>query len=257
MPAQIAVGDDPDEATALFDDADAAEALLGHRDQRIGHRLAALDQRQPFALMHDVGNILEVRAERPAGMENLEVVRGESAGFEQRDRETVAERELHRRRRRRREPVRAGLLRARQKQHNIGLFAERRLRLRRDRDQRHGKAARIRDDRLELDGLARPRQRQDQVRARDHPEIAVRRFARMHEKCGRPGRRERGRDLLPDVAALADAGDDDASLDRNETAHRLLERSGEIAVQFACELNEPFRLEVERPHRRSDTGFEA
>ena len=156
MTAQVAVCDDPDETTTLFEHSDTAEAFFRHRHQRIGHRLAALDQRQPFAFVHDIGDILEIGAERTSGMENLEIVSGEPAGFEQRDRETIAKGELHRRRRRGCEPVRTGFLRARQKQHDVGLFAERRLRLRGNRDQRHGEAARIGDDRLQFNGFARP-----------------------------------------------------------------------------------------------------
>ena len=85
----------------------------------------------------------------------------------------------------------------------------------------------------------------------------MRSFARMHEKRGRPGRGERGGDFLPDVAAFPDAGDDDATLDGHETAHRLIERTGQFAVQLTCELNQSFRFEIERSDRRGDAGFDA
>ena len=76
---------------------------------------------------------------------------------------------------------------------------------------------------LELDRLAGPGDGEDHVLARDHAEIAVARLGRMHEEGRRAGRGEGGGDLLADVAALADAGDDDAaarSLEDADTAWR-------------------------------------
>ncbi len=187
-------------------------------------------------------------------MENLEIVGREALGFEQRDRQAVAEGQLHGRRRCWRQPVRAGLFGARQQQHDVGLLAERRLGARRDRDQRHGEAARIGDQRLQFHRLARPRQRQDEVIARDHAEIAVRGFARMHEEGRRAGRGKGRGDLLADVAALADAGDDDPALDGDETANRICERLGERTVDFGRKLRQAFVLECQRAQRALDRG---
>ena len=95
------------------------------------------------------------------------------------------------------------------------------------------KSARIGDDGFELDRLSGPRQRQNEIGSRDHAEVAVRGFARMHEKRRRSGRREGGGDLLADMTALADAGHDDAAADGDQPAHRLVERAGQGAAQIA------------------------
>ena len=48
------------------------------------------------------------------------------------------------------------------------------------------------------------------VVARDHADVAVARLGRMQEERRRAGARERGGDLVADVAGLAHAGHDDA-----------------------------------------------
>ncbi len=83
----------------------------------------------------------------------------------------------------------------------------------------------------------------------------MRGFARMNEKRRR-ARRGKGRgDLLADVAALADAGDDDAALDGHQAAHGFIERSGKRSVEILGELGQTLALEVERAHRRGDRRF--
>ena len=77
-----------------------------------------------------------------------------------------------------------------------------------DGDEPDAEAARIVDQVLELDRLARPRQRQDHVVGGDHAEVAVARLAGMDEERGRAGRGEGRRDLAADMAGLAHAGDD-------------------------------------------------
>ena len=91
-------------------------------------------------------------------------------------------------------------------------LAERAVGVGGDGDQPDAEAARIVDQVLELGGLARPGQRHDDVVGRDHAEVAVARFARMHEEGRRSGRGEGRRDLAPDMAGLAHAGDDHAAL---------------------------------------------
>ena len=61
--------------------------------------------------------------------------------------------------------------------------------------------------------LARPRHGDDRVVAGDHAEIAVIGFGRMDEEGRRAGRGQRRGDLRADMAALADAGHDDAAGD--------------------------------------------
>ena len=161
--AQIAVGDDAGELAGVVGDGDAAEALGRHFDDRRRHWRAARDQRHRIARMHDVADEFECRAELAARMKDAEIDRGEAAAFEQRDRERIAERELHQRRRGRREIMRTSFARRRQRQDDIGGLAERALGADRDRDQPDAEPARIVDQAAQLSGLARPGQHQHHI----------------------------------------------------------------------------------------------
>ena len=149
---------------------------------------------------------------RPPGCSRPKSTGGEAAAFQERDRERVAERELHERGGGRRQIVRAGFARLRQHQRHVGGLAERAGGVRGDGDEADPEAPRIVDQVLELGGFARPGQRHDDVVGRDHAEIAVACLAGMDEKRRRAGRGERRGDLARDVAGLAHAGDDDAAL---------------------------------------------
>src|SRR6185312_16045975 len=59
--AQVAVRHDADELALGVDDAEAAEALLRHDDQRRAHRHVVAHDRHALAFVHDVGNVLEAR----------------------------------------------------------------------------------------------------------------------------------------------------------------------------------------------------
>ena len=104
-----------------------------------------------------------MRAEPAARMQHAEIDGGEAAALQQRDRERVAERELHQRGGGRREVVRAGFARLRQRERHVGGLAERAVGVRGDGDQPDAEAARIVDQVLELGGFARPGQRHDDV----------------------------------------------------------------------------------------------
>ena len=195
---------------------------------------------------------LSMAPSRPAGMQEAEVERGEAAAFEQRDGERVAERKLHQRGRGGREIVRAGLARLRQGEHHVRGAAERALRLRRHGDEPDAEAPRIVDQVLELRGLARPRQRHDQVVGRDHAEVAVARLARMHEIGGRAGRGEGRRDLAADVARLAHAGDDQPALGGADAIDRGDERAAEPVADRGRERGDPAGFRIERAQRGGD-----
>ena len=106
-----------------IDDADAAKALRRHLDQRVRHLGAERLQRHRVAGMHEVAGIFQHRAELAAGMQHAEIDRGEAAAFQQRDRQRIAEREQHQRGGGRREIMRAGLARLRQRQRDVGGLA--------------------------------------------------------------------------------------------------------------------------------------
>jgi hypothetical protein len=55
----------------------------------------------------------------------------------------------------------------------------------------------------------------------DHAQVAVAGFGRVHEERRRAGGGQRGRDLAPDVAALAHAHHDHAAAHIQHAAHRL------------------------------------
>ena len=63
--------------------------------------------------VHEVAHGFQQRAELAARMQQAEIDRGKAAAFQKRDRERVAERELHQRGRGRRQIVRAGFARLR------------------------------------------------------------------------------------------------------------------------------------------------
>ena len=66
---------------------------------------------------------------------------------------------------------------------------------------------------------------------RNHPEVAMTGFGRVHEKRGRAGRSQRCCDLVADMAGLAHAGDDDPALCAHNQATRVDERVTEAALQ--------------------------
>ena len=70
--------------------------------------------------MHQVADEFQPCAELAAGMQRLEVPRGEALALEQRDGEAVAERKLHHRRGGGCEAVRTGFLGLRQREHELG-----------------------------------------------------------------------------------------------------------------------------------------
>ena len=167
-------------------------------------------------------------------MQVREVLLAEALLDEQRHRERVAERERGRRARGRHEVQRAGLLgdagsRARRRRPAPSVDA----RVAGDRDEpraeargssRAGAAASV--------GLAAVRQRDHDVVALDHAEIAVDGLGRVQEERRRAGARQRRRDLAADDARLAHAGDDDASAAvRSSIAPRATKRSSRRSTQ--------------------------
>src|SRR5262245_11675583 len=91
MAAQIAICQNAGELTVLVNDAKAAEALLGHHNERRAHAFVCRHDRKPIALMHDVAHMLEGRAELAARMKNLEILGRKAAAFEERDGKAVAQ----------------------------------------------------------------------------------------------------------------------------------------------------------------------
>ena len=107
--AQVAVGEDAEQATVGVDHRGHAQPLAGHFDQRFGQRRDPRDARHVVADMHDVADLQQqVAAERAGRMRAREVLGGEAARFEQRDRERIAQHQRGRRAGGRREAERTG-----------------------------------------------------------------------------------------------------------------------------------------------------
>ena len=111
---EVAVGDDADQPPCPVDDADAAETLLGQHHHRFRHLGAERHDRHLVAAVHDLADMGEVGAKLAARMEGAEMIGREAARLQQRHGQRVADRQLQQRRGGRRQPVRAGLRRARQ-----------------------------------------------------------------------------------------------------------------------------------------------
>ena len=78
---EIAIGDDSDKRAACVLNADAAKAFLGHVYEDIRHKTLLRAERDLRACMHDIGDRLQARAQRAAGMEIFEMFGGEAALF--------------------------------------------------------------------------------------------------------------------------------------------------------------------------------
>ena len=73
--AQVAIGHDAHELPILADDAEAPEAFLGHHHKRAAHSLGDGNKGKSVAAMHDIADMLQVRAELPTRMKDFEVER--------------------------------------------------------------------------------------------------------------------------------------------------------------------------------------
>src|SRR5438046_7456555 len=147
----------------------------------------------------------QLPAESAAGMGASEILLIETASVEQSDRQSVAERERGGGARRRRKIQRAGFLRDARVKVDIGFPGKRRVGIAGQRDQLRALAFYPGDDREQLIRLAGIRERQNDVIARDHAQIAVSRLGGVDEKSRRPRARQPGCDVSGDVPRLADA----------------------------------------------------
>ena len=244
--AQVAVGEHADRAIRTVDDRGHPETLARHLEQAVGERGLGRDARHVRAGPHHVRDPQQQPPAEIAGrMRSREVLLGESAGLQQRDRERIADRERGGRARGRREIQGAGFRRHTDLEVHRRGARQRRMRAAGQRDQRHAETLDHGNDREHLVGLAGVRQRQQHVVADDHPDVAVTRFRRVHEERGCAGAREGRGDLPGDVPGLAHPGDDHAATAIEADPARLRERGadprqlGAQAVDF--DRNRPSR----------------
>ena len=137
--------------------------------------------------------------------------------------------------------------------HDVGMAAERAVDVAGHRDQGHAEAL----DRRQRSRRSRRSRRELEIArttspARDHAEVAVARFGRVHEERRRAGRGQRRRDLAADVAALAHAHHDDPAAAGEHRADR-----GDEALALALlQRVERARFDVERRAREAQRTLE-
>jgi hypothetical protein len=255
--AQVAVGEDPEQAVVRVDDARHADALARHLVQRRGQqRVGGAVARQLRALAHDVRDVHEeAAAQRAARVMLGELLAAEAARFQQRHRERVAQRQRRGGARRGRQVERARFLVDAGIQVHVRLARERGIRAARDGDDLRAAALDERQDARDLVGLPRIRNGDDHVVGRDHAQVAVARLGRMHEERRSAGGSERGRDLVAHMARLAHARHDDPSLRGEDHAVCGEERFAEARLQVAHRGGfdlEHLAREIEKPFRLGD-----
>ena len=96
-------------------------------------------------------------------------------------------------------------------------------RIARHADQRHLQSLDGRQQPENLFRLAAGRERQHQIPAHHHSQVAVDRVYRMHEQSRGPGRTQRGRNLARDNATLAHARNHDPARAGVDQLDRLVE----------------------------------
>jgi hypothetical protein len=85
---------------------------------------------------------------------------------------------------------------------------------------------------------------QENVLMRDHAEVAMACFARMHEIGRRAGGGKRASDLHADMAALAHAGDDHPSATGADGGNGLCEAVDEVAFERRFEQTQALDFEM-------------
>ena len=123
----------------------------------------------------------------------------------------------------------------------LALTGERRLRIARQQHDGHPEPLERRQDRQHLVGLARVGQRDHDVAAGQHPDVAVHAFGRVQEVGGRAGRGQSGGDLAPHQARFADAGHHDPA---GAAAHHL-DGALEALVHLRDDAEDPLGLDAQ------------
>ncbi len=163
--------------------------------------------------MHDLPDTQQQpTAEAAGGMGTGKVLGGESAAFEQGDRQGIAHRQGRGGARGRGKAERTGLARDAHVEVDIALPSQSGGGFACHADQGDAEPFEQRQEHEELGGFARVGQGQHDIAGRDHPEVAVAGLARMHEEGGTPGAGQGRRDLSADVARFAHPEHDDAAL---------------------------------------------
>ena len=239
----------PDQPAVGVGDADAAEALFGHHQQRVAP--SASPARPAAARPARASGRRPVRSIAPSlppGCSTPKSAGGEAAPLEQRHGQRVAERDLQGGRGGRRVQRGGGLRRVGQQQHDVGGAAERAVGDGGDGDQRNGEALGVGDDvgaaRAVSPDLDRARTTSPAPIMPRSPWLASVAWTNMGRRAGGG---QGGGDLARHVAGLADAGQDDPAGRGGEDLDRL---DGRAAPRLSASRAE--RLGLGRQHAAGD-----
>ncbi len=209
--AQVAVGENALHDSRIVNDGGDAEPAARHGQHSLGHAGLRRDDGKFFCMHHIAHMCQQAAAEHSAGVRTGEILGAEAVCIEQRDGQGVAQRQRGGRAGRRGEVERAGFFGDTSVEVGIGLTCQGRVRIAGDGDEAGPLALDERDDEEQLLRLAGIGQRQQQIVAGDHAQVAVAGLGRMHEVGRRAGARHGGGDLAGDMAGFADAADDQAA----------------------------------------------
>ena len=242
--AEVAVGKDAEEGVVVVDDGDGAAAGGGHGEQCVADGRAWTDVRGMFASAHEVFDFqCDGAADGACGMELRIVVELEVAQMEHRHGQRVAKSGKSRGGRGRCEIERAGFAWNRHGHDEFRAFTKARIRLLRDGDDVDAEAFDGGDDGEQFVRFAAVAEGEQRVLRRDDAEIAVHGFDRMHENGAGARRGERGRHFLADVAAFADAGDDEFAAAR-DGVEAPSDAIGERLAEVRADGLQPFYFNI-------------
>ena len=248
--SQVAIGEDAAYlAVGVVDHRGHAKTATGNFEQGCGEGGLRRQPRYLIGWPHDVANVGEKAAtERAARVCASEVLRTEAARLEQRDGKCVTQGQRRCCARGWGEVERTGFFADASVEMYVGLAGECRSWFAGDRDQGCALALDQRNDGQHFFARTRVRKGDDDILGGDHAQVAVRGFSGMDEVCGGAGAGERGGDLATNVAGLADAGDDDASV----TIQNALDGFDEGGVHAVGEGAYRVRLDAQDPPRDGD-----
>ncbi len=214
--AEIAVGEDTQEGVVVIDDSDGAAACGGHGEQCVADGRAWTDVRGMFTCTHEIFDFQGDRTTDGAcGMELGVVVQLEMTQMEHRHGQRVAKSGKSRGGRGGREIEWAGFTWNGHGHDEIRAFTKARFRFLGDGDDVNAKAFNGGNDGEQFVRLAAVAEGEQRVLRRYDAEIAVHGFNRMHENGAGARRGERGGHFLADMAAFANAGDDELTAARD------------------------------------------
>jgi hypothetical protein len=225
--AKVTIGDHPDQVPGTVRHPYDPEPLGAHLHDRVVHARQLINERQCSAAMHQPAHRFQPRAECPARVQPPKIRPRESFLAHHRHGQRVAQRQRHGRRSGGRDRLGPDLRPMGKHERCRRGFGQHRTSVAGDGDHRNSHADKMVDHRLELGGLAALRNEDRDVALRRHPEIAVNRLGQVQECRRCAGRGERGRNLAPDMARLAEPADDQLPGAFENQRYGLLERGAE------------------------------